>query len=604
MTGYDNKHAGIWNSSSRVVRSAMESGPIVLFNTTKRGEDDILILSPFSRFMSTSLNQRDNQLEYGVMGSIVSIPENYNHSMIIFYSSRGINEGIREWGQTMQKVFNRTNKHRLNDVSINYLGYYTDNGGYYYYHTEDGRNYEETMIDIVKKIQLPFHYVEIGSWWYYKGQGEGVYQWIARPDIFPNGLPSLNHKIGNLPMAAHNRYWSYDTIYKQNYSFILDEKNSKSLPIGNDSFWFDLFNQSSQWGLILYEQDWLITVMESFTPIQTDIHLGYQWLTSMGQSADQLNINIQYSMSLPRHILSALEIPRVTQTRVSSDYTSALLTPPSPQWSIGITSIFTEAIGLAPFKDVFWSTSIQRNNPYGELISELLPDRAILISTLSTGPVASGDGINYTNIERIMKCCRQDGLILKPDHPLTMINALISDWALFNSDSQGELYSTRTTISNQTFHIVFASSMKQDYQVSPSMVDAQSGLAWSYQNPKDIRGFSAPIPIDILADQCHNLSICLWYISPLISLNDLNHTQYALLGELNKWTSVSQQRFKSIVIDNEKHQSIITIEGIQGELVPVLIFHSVLQSIIVNCTIISSNNQSTILISPSDIVCL
>ncbi|CAF4445138.1 unnamed protein product, partial [Rotaria magnacalcarata] len=40
-----------------------------------------------------------------------------------------------QWGSLMQKVFNRTNKYRLNDLTINYLGYYTDNGAYYYYNT-------------------------------------------------------------------------------------------------------------------------------------------------------------------------------------------------------------------------------------------------------------------------------------------------------------------------------------------------------------------------------------------------------------------------------------------------------------------------------------
>jgi hypothetical protein len=77
---------------------------------------------------------------------------------------------------------------------------------------------------------------------------------------------------------------------------------------------------------------------------------------------------------------------------------------------------------------------------------EVLPEREILIATLSTGPVSPGDAINYTNAERIMKCCRPDGLILKPDRPLTMINTLVSDWALHNSVKQGELYSTRTTM--------------------------------------------------------------------------------------------------------------------------------------------------------------
>ncbi|CAF1546775.1 unnamed protein product, partial [Rotaria sordida] len=31
--------------------------------------------------------------------------------------------------------------------------------------------------------------------------------------------------------------------------------NKKALPIGNDSFWIDLFTQVHGWGLILYEQD-------------------------------------------------------------------------------------------------------------------------------------------------------------------------------------------------------------------------------------------------------------------------------------------------------------------------------------------------------------
>ncbi len=58
------------------------------------------------------------------MGSILSITPKYNHSFIIFYSSKGINEGIKEWGETMQKAYNRTNQYRINDLTINNLGYY------------------------------------------------------------------------------------------------------------------------------------------------------------------------------------------------------------------------------------------------------------------------------------------------------------------------------------------------------------------------------------------------------------------------------------------------------------------------------------------------
>jgi hypothetical protein len=445
MTGDGEKHAGSWNSSSKIIKSGMQSGPVVLFNLTQVGEGDLLVLSPFSRFMATSLSQRSNVLEYGVMGSMSYIPANYNQSLIVFYSPRGINNGIREWGQTMQHAFNRTNQNRLNDLTINYLGYYTDNGAYYYYNTEQGMNYEQTMIDSIHKIALPFHYLQLDSWWYYKGIGEGVSQWTARPDIFPDGLISLHRRIENLPIVAHNRYWAYDTVYKTKYAFVVDVANGMALPIGNDSFWIDLFSEASNWGLAVYEQDWLITQTMLFLPIRTDIHIGHQWLMSMGEAGEKLGINIQYCMSLPRHILTALQIPRVTHTRTSTDYMFHIIGQ-AQQWAMGISSMFADAIGLAPFKDVFWSNSIQPGAPYKPPTEEVLPEREILIATLSTGPVSPGDAINYTNVQRIMKCCRPDGLILKPDRPLTTINALISDWALYNGISQGELYSTRTTM--------------------------------------------------------------------------------------------------------------------------------------------------------------
>ncbi len=156
---------------------------------------------------------------------------------------------------------------------------------------------------------------------------------------------------------------------------------------------------------------------------------------------------------------------------------------------------------------------------------------------------------------------------------------------------------------NQTFHTIFASAMKQDYLVFPSMIGAQSGLIWSYDNATDINGFSEPIPLSVTADKCDNLTICLWYVSPLQSLNDSAGTQFALLGEWNKWTAVSQQRFRSIVTDTKKNEATITLEGASGEIVPVIVFHSVLQSITVNCSLSAVNGEARVVITPSNVVC-
>ncbi len=80
------------------------------------------------------------------------------HSFIVFYSSQGINKGIREWGKIMQRSFNRTNEYRLNDLSINYLGYYC-------YNTLPGLNYEDAMIEMAEQINIPYHYSKTSLMW-------------------------------------------------------------------------------------------------------------------------------------------------------------------------------------------------------------------------------------------------------------------------------------------------------------------------------------------------------------------------------------------------------------------------------------------------------
>jgi hypothetical protein len=604
MIGDLEKHAGIWDSRSQFIKSGMSGGPLILFNSTSNGQGDAIIISPFSQFMSTSLSVNQKILEYGYMGSIKSIPSNSTNSLIIYYSSKGINQLVHQWGQTMQNVYSRTNKSRLNDLTINYLGYYTDNGGYYYYHTESQMNYEQTIVHIKENLSIPIHYIQLDSWWYYKGLADGIKQWTARPEIFPDGLNGLNKQIKNLPLAAHNRYWSSDTIYAKNYNFIIDNVNLKSLPLGNDSFWIYLFNDSStNWNLILYEQDWMNHQTIDFIPTRQDINLGRQWLIQMGKAAEQFNINIQYCMSLPRHALQALEIDRVTQARVSDDYYVHVVHK-IPQWKIGISSMLAHALGMAPFKDSFWSNEIQPDAPYKSTAREPLPDREILIATLSTGPVAFADGINYINRERIMRCCRQDGLILKPSKPLTMVDLLISDWATNKGISQGELYSTQTILNNEIFSIIFASSMRRNYSLIPSMIGSPSGLIWSFSNPYELFTFDENHSLLISNEKCNDTTYCLWYSSPLWQFNDSLSTRYSFMGEMNKWTFVSQQRFSSLTRNSANTQMTILIEGVSNELVDILVYHSKFESIIhLVCNLSSDTGQAQLIINSTDVIC-
>ena len=75
-----------------------------------------------------------------------------------------------------KKLTDRLDEKLMNhesDHTVNYLGYWTDQGAYYYYNTEPNKTYGETMMDIYDNYsggpqKLPIRHWNYDSWWYYK----------------------------------------------------------------------------------------------------------------------------------------------------------------------------------------------------------------------------------------------------------------------------------------------------------------------------------------------------------------------------------------------------------------------------------------------------
>ncbi|XP_053380271.1 uncharacterized protein LOC123527425 [Mercenaria mercenaria] len=361
MFGDTNKHIGSWSNQTSTINDGITGGPLALFDQDGR----TLVISPFNNFMSASfLHDQNKGGNYygGIMGGVSTIPAKYHQDFIMYYG-KGINKAFEGWGKTLRNFYGKSTKQQDGDITIKYLGYWTDNGAYYYYHTENGTNYEQTVLgvrDYANKMNIPYRYFQYDSWWYYKGIGGGVKTWVARPDVFPDGFENVTKMI-KYPAAAHNRYWASDTTYaKQNggkYDFIVEKY--KAVPISKQ-FWMDLFSEAKKWGMVLYEQDWLNVEFSGLNAFLHDLDLGAKWLTQMADAAQDSGIYIQYCMANPRHAMQSLLYPAVTQARVSNDYH-----PGDGQWSIGISSIFAAAMGVAPYKDTFWTTEVQPGNPYG-----------------------------------------------------------------------------------------------------------------------------------------------------------------------------------------------------------------------------------------------
>jgi hypothetical protein len=122
----------------------------------------------------------------------------------------GVNAAFEEWGDKLLHRYGKSRVTTWRDYSLNYLGYSTDNGAYYYYQTEGhtpgkrisqqqddgkwsgpGQDYQQTLIDVKTYSdteKIPYKYVLLDSWWYYQGVGGGVTNWCAdtalldRPD--------------------------------------------------------------------------------------------------------------------------------------------------------------------------------------------------------------------------------------------------------------------------------------------------------------------------------------------------------------------------------------------------------------------------------------
>ncbi|CAK8679724.1 unnamed protein product [Clavelina lepadiformis] len=556
------------------------AGPLVLFDA----QGSVMIISSFSSFMAHNMKYDVDSgiVRYGVIGGAAELPKHYQIDTILYYSNEGINKAVEKWGQVLMTRYHKKRAYMEADFSINYLGYYTDNGAYYYYHTEEGKNYETTMLDVVeyaKSTDIPYGYLQYDSWWYYKGVQDGVKNWTSMDDVFPHGMDSLFQSTG-LPVVAHNRYWASDTTYakKNGGSYDFYVETEKSIP-DDPNFWNYLIRSSKAWGLITYEQDWLDREFDEMTITHTNVSVARDWLIDMGKGAVASDVTIQYCMGLPRHMMQSAEIQAVTQARVSGDYH-----PGNGQWKIGVTSMFAHALYIAPYKDKFWTTSMQKGSPYGDAAAEPNTELQAAISTLSTGPVGPSDAIGMTNVDVLMKCCRADGLIIKPSRPITTTDDNIMKLAFPDgsipglANAEAEIYTTFSDIrlylpngeSMLRFGIVLAAQLTtKGYKLKPSSMylDEVNPGDTSYviyqghpdQQNAGILSPSSSIEIPI----CETKDFQLWYASPLIKISE--NTTIAILGERSKWVPVSSRRIRSIEVKGDN--LLVDIVGKPGEMV-------------------------------------
>ena len=395
-----------------------------------------------------------------------------------------------------------------------------------------------------------------------KGRGGGVTDWNATAKAFPDGLAAFQDMV-KMPFYMHNRMWAAENVYARSnggdYDFIVEPTNQLAIPI-EQRFWDDLLrNASTEWGMLVYEQDWMYNEAEGLNSTRESATLTDLWLTQMATAAASVNATVQYCMSLGRFVMMAASLPALTQFRAGDDYgpgQTAKCGFPYCVFYIGTTSLLGFALELAPSKDGFWSTELQ---PGSAFHSATEPYSAMLatIATYSTAPVQLDDGVGFTNVTLALATCTTSGRLLQPSRPMSAIDSCFSAAAFGTGgpvaarDNILPVQSTHTLVGPLMWSHVLCIALAGPARISPDDLpldflptDAGSLLYAGWREAGggsfDILGsFSTASPLVLVAaPDPHDWS--LHHIAPVFA------SGWAYLGEPAKLVPVSAWRTQNV----------------------------------------------------------
>jgi len=305
---------------------------------------------------------------------------------------------------------------------------------------------------------------------------------------------------------------------------------------------------NTMWGLRVYEQDWLFTVFDNMNILQTNITFGKSWLHQMGSGAARSGVDIQYCMPYPRYVLQSVEIPNVVQVRASGDNTPGNV----GNAEIGESNLLSYALGIASFKDGFWTVSDEPGNPYNNE-TEPSPGLHAVVATLSMGPVYPSDKIGYTNISLLARSHRADGLILKPDRPAFALDVSYYHRAFgTKGPDAAQVTLAQSNHARWNWNVLLVLEESHDYTLTTAdlgipTTDAQSYIAYSWHAGDlhyDFVPFDVKNPLPLSANP-HVNDFTVWYMAPVLVPG------FALLGETSKWVPMSKQRVSGFQINQQ-----------------------------------------------------
>ncbi len=414
-----------------------------------------LLLAPLDQFHEQIIavpREAENAADgvrCGWHGDLERVPPGFASELAV-WAGAGPRVVLDEWAAALRRRHATERPSRYADDGVGKLSYWTDNGAVYYYRTERDCDYTTTLERVVadaRAHQVPVSAVQLDSWFYphehlrsVSAEGapivppSGLMLWEPRPDLFPHGFSDLRARLGDLPLIFHSRHFASQSPYFErfdawrdgDYAHPKDEHLSAEMLAG-----------AASWGAITYEQDWMVESFLGVRGLRAEPGRARAWQESLDRLAEANGLTLQWCMASPADFLQTLTLRRVTSIRTSGDYRYLFDNGFNWVWFLH-TNALARALGLNVFKDVFLSHASD-----AEAGGEPCTEVESLLAALSAGPVGIGDRIGGTNRDLVLRTCREDGVLVKPDAPIAAIARCFranSYWSA--SLLVGETYST------------------------------------------------------------------------------------------------------------------------------------------------------------------
>ncbi|RYG64706.1 hypothetical protein EON80_18740, partial [bacterium] len=324
------------------------------------------VLSPASDFLVSQMHGDGvDMLASGINAQVGKLPAGFNHTSFLVFES-GITKAFKSWGDALTDLSGKPVVPDNADELIKYLGYWTDNGGFYYYNYDKTKGYAGTLLELGKQYRekkIPIRYMQLDSWWYQKSLRNpngsmggntknanfpvgnwnaygGTLDYSASPTLFPSGLAAFNKELG-LPFVVHARWLDPTGPYRKKYEV------SGVAPV-DPKWWDERMAYLKASGVITYEQDWLNEIYSNSPAIARDLKVGPAFADNMARAARQNGITLQYCMATARFFLQGSKYSNLTTIRTSEDRFER------GKWNNFLyTSLLADSLRIRPWTDVF-----------------------------------------------------------------------------------------------------------------------------------------------------------------------------------------------------------------------------------------------------------